>query len=105
LLYFIDQRDIWDTSYVHTDLTARRSRFTKEVLLVHGSALLEVAAAALITLLISEPVGELTLYSCGVTRYNVCDVFLIQSLSCFLQEVGIRVYLNSGSFILAQYRS
>ncbi len=54
-----------------SDFNAKRSRFTKEILALHGSALIEVAAAALLTLLISQPVGHLALYSCGVTRYVV----------------------------------
>lgn len=56
--------------WVFIDYTAKRGRFTREVLLVHGSALLEVGAAALLTLLISEPVGQLTLHSCGVNRLS-----------------------------------
>jgi hypothetical protein len=45
------------------------------ILLVHGSALVEVAAAALITLLTAQPLGRLTLHSCGVTRfYTFCGV-------------------------------
>jgi hypothetical protein len=58
------------------DYTARRSRFTVGILLVHGSALVEVAAAALITLLTAQPLGRLTLHSCGVIRFDAYCVGL-----------------------------
>ena len=50
------------------DYAARRRNFTKEVLTLHFCALIEVAGAALITILVLDPVGELGLTSCKVDR-------------------------------------
>ncbi|CAL4227871.1 unnamed protein product, partial [Meganyctiphanes norvegica] len=48
------------------DAAAKRRTFTKEVVTLYGSAILEVAAAAIVTLLITEPVGSLEIRSCEV---------------------------------------
>jgi hypothetical protein len=75
--------EIWTPNL---DYTARRSRFTVGILLVHGSALVEVTAAALITLLTAQPLGRLTLHSCGVTRYYT----FTEGLQCPLYSFRIR---------------
>jgi len=54
--------------WVAIDYTAKCRQFTRPVLALHCSALLEVAVAALATLLLSPPVGSLRLTSCGVVR-------------------------------------
>ena len=54
--------------WVAIDYTAKCRQFTRPVLALHCSALLEVAVAALATLLLSPPVGSLHLTSCGVVR-------------------------------------
>jgi len=50
------------------DFTAKSRRFTKEVLILHTSALLEVGISATSTLIISQPFGEFLLHSCKVSR-------------------------------------
>ena len=52
--------------WVAIDLSAKRRNFTKEVLLLHVCALVEVISAALITLVINEPFGEMDLVACRV---------------------------------------
>merc|ERR1712059_93826 len=54
--------------WVAVDFTTKRSKFTKEVLILHTSALIEVSLSALLTLLLAQPRGELSLHSCGVSR-------------------------------------
>ncbi len=56
--------------WVAIDYSAKRNRFTLDILVLHGSALVETAAAALGALLVSQPVGQLSLYSCSVTRLS-----------------------------------
>lgn len=48
------------------DFSARRRSFTKEVLFLHTCAFIEVAIAAIITVLVMEPFGEMSLTSCKV---------------------------------------
>lgn len=56
--------------WVAIDFTAKRDKFTKEVLILHSCALLEVVIAALVTLVMSHPVGQFTLHSCGVNKLS-----------------------------------
>lgn len=57
--------------WVAIDFTASNPRrFTRAILALHISALLEVAAAAVVTLLLAEPSGEWRLRSCGVQRFS-----------------------------------
>ena len=57
--------------WVSIDFTSNNPRkFTKEILIVHASALVEVATAAVVTLVISEPLGEFSLTSCSVSRFS-----------------------------------
>ena len=62
--YILNSQAHW----VAIDYTAKCRQFTRPVLALHCSALLEVAVAALATLLLSPPVGSLHLTSCGVVR-------------------------------------
>ena len=55
---------------VAIDFAARRRYFTKEVLLLHFCAIVEVVCAAVITILAVEPFGELALTSCRVRRLH-----------------------------------
>lgn len=43
-------------------------RFTYEVMALYGSAILEVGAAAVVTLLVTEPVGSFKIRSCKVRK-------------------------------------
>lgn len=52
--------------WVAIDLAASHRRLSKELLLLHGCALLEVAGSALVTLLLAEPRGHLGLAVCEV---------------------------------------
>jgi len=52
------------------DFTAKRNKFTREILILHSSALVEVLLAALVTLALSQPVGELSITSCSVTSFS-----------------------------------
>jgi len=56
--------------WVAIDLSAKRSRLTKDVLVLHFSAMVESAAAAAGAVLLSDPIGELTLNACGVKRLS-----------------------------------
>jgi len=56
--------------WVSIDFTAKSRRFTKEILICHASATLEVVCSALVTLLLSQPAGQLSLTSCSVTRLS-----------------------------------
>lgn len=56
--------------WVCIDFTAKRSRFTKEVLIMHGSALIEITVSALGSLLVVDPIGTFELKSCKVTRLS-----------------------------------
>ena len=55
---------------VAIDFAAKRRCFTKQVIILHVCAFAEVTAAALITVLVVEPFGELKLTSCGVRRLH-----------------------------------
>jgi len=52
----------------HTASSPRR--FGLDILTCHVSALVEVALAALVTLVLSQPYGEFRLTSCSVTRFS-----------------------------------
>lgn len=52
--------------WVAIDFSAKRRSFSKEVLLLHTCAFFEVAIAAIITVLVMEPFGEMSLASCKV---------------------------------------
>jgi len=56
--------------WVCIDFTAKRSRFTKEVVIMHVSALLEISISAVSTLLIIEPVGQFKITACKVSRLS-----------------------------------
>ena len=56
--------------WVAVDFTAKSRRFTKEILILHTSALLEVGVSAVSTLVISQPFGEFSLHSCRVSRLS-----------------------------------
>jgi len=56
--------------WVCIDMTAKRRGLTTGVLALHISALLESVAAALITLLLFEPMGRLDVDSCSVERLS-----------------------------------
>lgn len=56
--------------WVAVDFTAKSRRFTKEILILHTSALVEVAVSAVSTLVISQPFGEFSLHSCRVSRLS-----------------------------------
>jgi len=56
--------------WVAVDFTAKSRRFTKEILILHASALLEVGVSAVSTLVISQPFGEFSLHSCRVSRLS-----------------------------------
>ena len=58
------------------DLTAKRRKFTKEVILFHCLAFLEVIVASLTTLLLSEPRGQLDLVSCETEKLADWYTFL-----------------------------
>lgn len=80
--------------WVAVDHSARRRCFTRQVLIVHVCALVEVATAALLTLLVAEPRGSLSLASCRVETVYDWYTFLqnptpnySESLSC-TQEAG-----------------
>lgn len=53
--------------WVAIDLAASHRRLSKELLLLHGAALLEVGVSALLTLLLADPQWELAISSCKVT--------------------------------------
>ncbi|CAD7085171.1 unnamed protein product [Hermetia illucens] len=52
------------------DMAAKATSFTKEQIILHTSALLEVSISAVISLLIAEPMLSFTLHSCGVVRLS-----------------------------------
>lgn len=52
--------------WVAIDLAASHRRLSKEILLLHGAAFLEVSMSALLTLLLAEPQWQLDLSACGV---------------------------------------
>ena len=54
----------------------RRRAFNKEVIALHACALLEVAVAALCTLLVNEPVGSLSVTTCGARQLSDWYSFL-----------------------------
>ena len=56
--------------WISIDNFAKRRRFTKEVLLLHLSALLEVLGASILTLLSVEPAGRLEMVSCRYERLS-----------------------------------
>jgi len=56
--------------WVAVDFTAKSRRFTKEILILHVSALVEVGVSAVSTLVISQPFGEFSLHSCRVSRLS-----------------------------------
>ena len=56
--------------WIAIDFTAKCRTITKEVLVLHLSALLEVALAAVTTLVISQPWGQFTLTACKVSRFS-----------------------------------
>jgi len=56
--------------WIAIDFTAKNRRFTKEILILHISALFEIALSAICTLVISQPFGEFNLHSCRVSRLS-----------------------------------
>ena len=56
--------------WIAIDFTAKSRTITKEVLVLHLSALLEISLAAVTTLVISQPWGLFTLNSCKVSRFS-----------------------------------
>ncbi|CAG9862108.1 unnamed protein product [Phyllotreta striolata] len=50
------------------DMVCMRRSFTKEILILHGAALLEVIVAAFISLLLTHPIGSLNVHSCRVRK-------------------------------------
>jgi len=56
--------------WIAIDFTAKSRTITKEVLVLHVSALLEICLAAVTTLVISQPWGQFTLTSCKVSRFS-----------------------------------
>lgn len=56
--------------WVAIDFTAKSRKFTKEILILHVSALVEIVGAALVTLALSSPAGQLSLTSCNVIRLS-----------------------------------
>lgn len=50
------------------DLAAKRRSFTKGVLILHTSALLEVATAAILTVLVAQPAGSFVIHACPVEQ-------------------------------------
>lgn len=52
------------------DASAKRIKFTKEVILLHICALIEVVLSGVLTVLINAPTGRLELHSCRVTRLS-----------------------------------
>jgi len=56
--------------WISIDFAAMRSKITKEILALHISALIETCLAALLSLLIFEPLGSLKIHSCGVKRLS-----------------------------------
>ena len=56
--------------WIAIDFTAKSRTITKEVLVLHLSALLEICLAAVTTLVISQPWGQFTLTACRVSRFS-----------------------------------
>jgi len=56
--------------WIAIDLTAMRRKMTQAVLVVHIGATIEVALAAIITLLVTHPVGTMYLSTCRVNRLS-----------------------------------
>ncbi|XP_069673535.1 JNK1/MAPK8-associated membrane protein isoform X1 [Periplaneta americana] len=52
------------------DTAAKRRSFCKEVLVLHVSALFEIVTAAVLTLLMSDPMGSLTVRSCRTEKLS-----------------------------------
>lgn len=52
------------------DLTAKRQKLTQAVLTLHLCAILEVAVAALLTLVLTHPVGQLDIHACRIDRLS-----------------------------------
>ncbi|PSN44720.1 JNK1/MAPK8-associated membrane protein [Blattella germanica] len=52
------------------DTAAKRRSFCKEVLVLHISALLEIITAAVLTLLMSDPMGSLSVRSCQTEKLS-----------------------------------
>ena len=52
------------------DLTAKRQRLTQAVLTLHVCAAIEVSLAAIVTLLLTQPLGSLTINSCRIERLS-----------------------------------
>ncbi|XP_023711272.1 uncharacterized protein LOC111866497 isoform X2 [Cryptotermes secundus] len=52
------------------DTAAKRRSFCKEVLVLHISALFEIVTAAILTLLMSDPVGSLAVRSCRTEKLS-----------------------------------
>lgn len=52
------------------DTAARRRSFCKEVLVLHISALLEIVTSAILTLLLSDPTGNLAVRSCRTQKLS-----------------------------------
>lgn len=50
------------------DAAAKRRTFTYEVIALYGSAIVEVVAAAVVTLLVTEPIGSFNIRSCKVRK-------------------------------------
>ncbi|XP_055373867.1 JNK1/MAPK8-associated membrane protein [Condylostylus longicornis] len=57
------------------DMAAKERSFTKEQVLLHVSALLEVVLSAIISVLVMEPLFSFNLYSCGV--YKLSDWYTL----------------------------
>ncbi|XP_056632964.1 JNK1/MAPK8-associated membrane protein [Diorhabda carinulata] len=48
------------------DMLSMRRSFTKDILILHSAAFIEVIVAAFLSLLLSHPIGSFTVYSCRV---------------------------------------
>lgn len=74
---------------VAVDLAAGpRRTFTAAILVLHACAVFEVTGAAVITILIMEPAGKLTLTSCRVTRIHDWYTFFQNPTPNFSQLVN-----------------
>lgn len=52
------------------DMISMRRSFTKDILILHSVAFMEVIIAAFVSLILSPPIGNLTLYSCRVRKIS-----------------------------------
>jgi len=56
--------------WMSIDFSAKRLKLTKEIVILHVSALLETALAAVASVLLSDPIGQFKLSSCGVKKLS-----------------------------------